>query len=47
MSTLFPHVRVEGGPHERGRQYGEQARERVALSVEAYREVFAHYAGWD
>ena len=47
MTTLFPHVRVEGGPRERGRQYGEQARERVALSVEAYREVFAHYAGWD
>lgn len=47
MSTLFPHVRVEGGPRERGRQYGEQARERAALSVEAYREVFAHYAGWE
>jgi isopenicillin-N N-acyltransferase-like protein len=39
-------VRVEGGPRERGRQYGEQARERVALSIEAYRDVFAHYAGW-
>jgi len=47
MSAQFPHVRVEGDARERGRQYGEQARERVGISVEAYREVFAHYAGWD
>lgn len=47
MSLLYPHVRVEGGPRERGRQYGEQTRERVRLSLEAYAEVFAHYAGWD
>lgn len=43
----FPHVRVRGGPRERGRQYGEQTRERIAVSLSAYREVFAHYAGWD
>ena len=43
----FPHVRVAGTAHERGRQYGEQARERVLASVEAYREVYARYAGWD
>ena len=43
----FPHVRVEGGPRERGRSYGEQARDRVHRSIEAYREVFAAYAGWD
>jgi isopenicillin-N N-acyltransferase like protein len=42
----FPHVRVRGGPHERGRQYGEQARERVRRSIDAYDEVFDHYAGW-
>ena len=42
----FPHVRVEGGARERGRSYGEQARERVRRSVEAYREVFGAYAGW-
>ncbi len=47
MSTVFPHVRVEGGPRERGRQYGEQARDRVRLSLEAYADVFVHYAGWD
>src|SRR5439155_24685258 len=43
----FPHVRVEGGPRIRGRQYGEQVRDRVRLSIDAYRQVFGHYAGWD
>ncbi len=43
----FPHFRVSGGPRERGRQYGEQARDRVRLSVSAYGDVFMHYAGWD
>jgi isopenicillin-N N-acyltransferase-like protein len=43
----FPHIRVEGSPRERGRQYGEQARDRVRLSIDAYREVFASLAGWD
>ena len=47
MNALYPHVRVEGGPRERGRQYGEQARDRVRISLEAYAEVFGHYAGWD
>jgi isopenicillin-N N-acyltransferase like protein len=43
----FPHVRVSGPPRERGRQYGEATRDRVRISVDAYRDVFAHYAGWD
>lgn len=43
----FPHVRVSGGPRERGRAYGEQAAERVVRSVNAYRDVFASLAGWD
>ena len=43
----FPHVRVEGGPRDRGRAYGEQAAERVRRSIEAYDEVFQAYAGWD
>ena len=41
----FPHVRVEGSARERGRQYGETARERVRASIDAYRDVFSHYAG--
>lgn len=44
---MYPVVRVEGGARERGRQYGEQAPERVRRSIDAYREVFAHYATWD
>src|SRR5690242_5122458 len=44
---MYPRIEVEGGSGERGRQYGEAARERVQRSVEAYGEVFAHYAGWD
>ena len=43
----FPHVRVSGSARERGRAYGEQARDRVRGSVETYRQVFAHYTGWD
>jgi isopenicillin-N N-acyltransferase like protein len=45
--VTYPHVRVEGGPRDRGRGYGEQARDRVQLSLEAYANVFEHYAGWD
>ncbi|HEX9064171.1 MAG TPA: C45 family peptidase [Streptosporangiaceae bacterium] len=43
----YPHVRVSGDAVQRGRQYGEQARERVHRSVSAYCEVFATLAGWD
>jgi isopenicillin-N N-acyltransferase like protein len=45
--TGLPRVRVRGTSYERGRQYGEQARSRVRLSVRSYRRVFEHYAGWD
>ncbi|HYZ14285.1 MAG TPA: C45 family peptidase [Actinomycetota bacterium] len=47
MNDTFPHVRVTGDPRERGRAYGEQARSRIARSIEAYREVFRAYAGWE
>lgn len=46
MST-YPHIRVSGDPIARGRQLGEKAADRIARSVEIYRDVFAHYAGWD
>jgi len=45
--TAIPRVRVAGTARERGRQYGAQARDRVHRSVQAYRDVFAYYAGWD
>ena len=43
----IPRVRVEGTGFDRGRQYGAQARARIRRSVQAYQQVFAHYAGWD
>ena len=44
---MFPHLALTGSAHDRGRQYGEQASGQIRQSVEAYREVFAHYAHWD
>lgn len=44
---MYPVIRVEGDPFERGRAYGTQARERVHRSIEEYRKVFAHFATWD
>lgn len=41
----YPHVRVAGSPRERGRQYGEQARDRVALSIDAYAVSYREVAG--
>lgn len=35
-ATPFPLVEISGLPHERGLAYGEQARERVGLSVDLY-----------
>ncbi|MBL7163776.1 MAG: peptidase C45 [Anaerolineales bacterium] len=43
----FPRIRVQGLPFERGRQYGQQAASRIQRNIEIYREMFAHYAGWD
>ena len=45
----FPLVFAAGGPRERGRAYGAQARDRVHRTVALYEEVFAYYAdlGWD
>ena len=38
-------VAVAGGPRERGRAYGEQARDRVHGSLALYEKVFLHYTG--
>lgn len=46
MPRPYPHIRVSGGPGDRGRQYGIQARERIGISIGLYRRVFEHYAGW-
>lgn len=47
MQTMtYPHVRVAGPADARGIAYGRQAASRVRRSVEIYRGVFAHYAGW-
>jgi isopenicillin-N N-acyltransferase-like protein len=43
----YPQVHVSGSATERGRQYGEQAADRVRRSVSAYRDVFASLVGWD
>ena len=41
----WPVVRAWGGPRERGRTYGEAARDRVHRSIELYDAVFHHYTG--
>ena len=46
MAGTYPRVRVSGEPRERGRQYGRAVADRVTMSVDIYRRVFAHYAGW-
>jgi isopenicillin-N N-acyltransferase-like protein len=43
---MYPRIAVEGDAHQRGRAYGQRARERVERSIAAYGEVFEHYAGW-
>lgn len=39
----WPVVRASGGPRDRGRIYGEAARDRVHGSIELYEAVFHHY----
>jgi isopenicillin-N N-acyltransferase-like protein len=43
----YPSVTVAGPARERGRQYGEQARDRIGRSIEAYGAVFRELAGLD
>ncbi|MBL8271492.1 C45 family autoproteolytic acyltransferase/hydolase [Steroidobacter sp.] len=37
----FPLLRISGSPRERGRQYGERARERIEISLSIYESAFA------
>jgi isopenicillin-N N-acyltransferase-like protein len=41
----IPILLTGGDAHERGRQHGELAQDRVGLSVERYMERFQHFAG--
>lgn len=43
----IPFIEVSGTPSERGRAYGEAAREEIAGSLAYYREAFAHSSGLD
>ena len=45
----WPIIVATGGPRERGRAYGQAARERVHGSIELYRAIFRQYTGltWD
>jgi isopenicillin-N N-acyltransferase like protein len=47
--TRMPLVEIAGAPRERGRQYGEQAREQIERSIGWYRDQFAETAklSWD
>jgi isopenicillin-N N-acyltransferase like protein len=44
--STYPRLRVSGDARQRGRAYGEQARDRIRLSRDAYEEIFANTAGW-
>lgn len=46
-AATYPRLRVSGNARQRGRAYGESARERIQLSRSCYEEVFAHTVGWD
>jgi len=41
MRSPFPFVEISGSPRERGRAYGEAARERIGMSAELYRKRLA------
>lgn len=43
---IYPTIRISGEPEQRGRQYGELARERVHRSVALYARLMEKRAGW-
>src|ERR1700684_106872 len=44
--NTYPRLRISGDARQRGRAYGEQARERIQLSRDSYAEIFAKTVGW-
>jgi isopenicillin-N N-acyltransferase like protein len=42
--VAYPHIRVTGGPRERGRAYGEAASERIQRSLAGYERAYAVHA---
>ena len=42
----IPVIRVRGSSAQCGRSYGEQTKDRIQISLEAYGRIFAHYAHW-
>ncbi|NUR84775.1 MAG: acyl-coenzyme A--6-aminopenicillanic-acid-acyltransferase form [Nonomuraea sp.] len=45
MLLRLPTIEITGAPRERGRQYGEQAREQIERALAYYTEAFAHSSG--
>ncbi len=43
---MYPRILVNGDPRERGQAYGEEARERIALTRDGYESAFGEVAGW-
>lgn len=46
-SRRYPRIRVSGSPYERGRLYGEAARDRIHHGRAGYERAFARAAGWN
>jgi isopenicillin-N N-acyltransferase-like protein len=44
---VFPRYQISGTPYECGKAYGEQARQKIEVSIQKYRAVFIFYADWD
>lgn len=46
-TTSIPLIEISGSPAERGRHYGEAAREQIGRSLDYYRQAFAASSGLD
>jgi isopenicillin-N N-acyltransferase-like protein len=43
----YPTIRVTGDARERGRSYGSQAADRIAIGIAGYERALRHFAGWE